>query len=265
MTNYVMSERRACRLIGLARSSKRYVSRRAASDQALQERLSELARKRPRFGYRRLHALLRREGQAVNHKKVYRLYRQARLSLRRRRRRRWERIGPGPAATPNRPNERWSMDFVSDSMTNGQNLRVLVIVDDYTRECVAIEVDTSLSAMRVCRVLESAIGQRGRPESIVVDNGPEFRSRALASWSERAGAALRFIEPGKPVQNAFCGSFNGRLRDECLNANWFFHLREARRRIRAWRDEYNNLRPHSSIGYRTPAEFAKAAAVRAMQ
>ena len=157
------------------------------------------------------------------------------------------------------------MDFVSDSLANGQSLRVLVIVDDFTRECVAIEADTSLSGLRVCRLLETAVGQRGRPLSIVVDNGPEFRSRILAVWSERTGVALRFIEPGKPVQNAFCESFNGRLRDECLNANWFLHVREARRKIRAWRDEYNLQRPHSSLGYRTPAEFAEGAGVRAIQ
>ena len=167
MTTYVVSERRACRLIGLSRSTKRYRICRPERDGEVQQRLTELARQRPRYGYRRLHAVLRQEGMVVNHKRVYRLYREARLSLRRRHRRRWERIGPGPGAAPTRPNERSSMGFVSDSLGNGQSLRVLTVVDDYTRECVAIEVGTSLSALRVCRVLEAAVGQRGRPESIV--------------------------------------------------------------------------------------------------
>lgn len=260
-----MSERRACRLIGLSRSTKRYESRRRERDEALQARLQALAQKRPRYGYRRLHALLKREGFEINHKRVYRLYCDARLSLPRRRRRKWERIGPGPAAKPTRPNERWSMDFVSDSLSNGQTLRVLTVVDDYTRECIAIEADTSLSAQRVQHVLDSAVGLRGRPSTIVSDNGPEFRSRTLQVWSERTRVPLRYIEPGKPVQNAFIESFNGRLRDECLNANWFFNVKEARRNIRAWQNDYNNCRPHSSLGYRTPAEFAEAAGVRALQ
>jgi len=148
------------------------------------------------------------------------------------------------------------MDFVSDSTATGQTVRVLTIVDDYTRECLATETDTSLSGWRVRRVLDRITGERGRPEVIVVDNGPEFRGRAVESWSEQRGVRLKFIEPGKPVQNAFIESFNGRLRDECLNANWFLNVKDARRRIEAWRWHYNHERPHSSLHYRTPAEFA---------
>ena len=265
MNRYELSERRACRLIGLARSTKRYQARVSEKEARIRAQLQELAVKRPRYGYRRLHALLKRAGEHVNHKRVYRLYRELGLPLRRRRRRKLMRRGPGPAAVPSRANERWSMDFVSDSLSNGQALRVLTVVDDHTRECVAVEVDTSLPGERVCRVLESAVGQRGRPMSIVVDNGPEFRGRTLQAWSEQRQVSLRFIEPGKPVQNAYIESFNGRLRDECLNANWFVNVKDARRKIRAWREEYNRQRPHSSLSYKTPAEYAEQLGVRALQ
>jgi putative transposase len=147
------------------------------------------------------------------------------------------------------------MDFVSDCLATGQTVRILTIVDDFTRECLALESDTSISGLRVARVLGAITGQRGRPEAIVVDNGPEFRSRAMEAWSEQQHVSLRFIEAGKPVQNAFAESFNGRLRDECLNANWFLNLKDARRKIRAWREDYNEARPHSALGYVTPREY----------
>jgi putative transposase len=164
-----------------------------------------------------------------------------------------------PAALPQRANQRWSMDFVSDCTAAGRSIRALTLVDDYTRECLAIEVDTSLGGRRVRRVLEAVLGKRGRPETVVVDNGPEFRGRALAGWSEERSVRLQFIEPGKPMQNCFIESFNGRLREECLNVNWFLTVVDARRKIEAWRRDYNEQRPHSSLGYLTPEQFAQLA------
>jgi putative transposase len=186
--------------------------------------LKELAAKRMRFGYRRLTAMLTREGIAANHKRVYRLYREEGLAMRIRHRRRirWSGVVTSPAAA--KPNERWSMDFVSDCVSSGTVIRLLTIVDDCTRECPAIEVDTSLGGLRVRRVLDRIASERGLPEAIVVDNGPEFRGRVLTAWSEERGVRLEFIQPGKPTQNAYIESFNGRLRDECLNANWFTSL-----------------------------------------
>jgi putative transposase len=253
-----MSERHARRLLRLSRSTHRYRSRKAERDRALRVQLKELAAKRMRFGYRRLTVLLVRAGMAVNHKRVYRLYREEGLAMRIRQRRRirWNGVTVSPAAT--RPNERWSMDFVCDCVSTGQVIRMLTVVDDYTRECPAIEVDTSLGGLRVCRVLERISNERGLPEAIVSDNGPEFRSRALTAWSEQRGVRLEFIQPGKPVQNAYVESFNGRLRDECLNANWFLTLKDARQKIESWRQDYNQQRPHSSLSYLTPAESAQA-------
>jgi putative transposase len=227
--------------------------------------MRELARIWPRFGYRRLYVLLREEGNRVNHKRVYRLYREEGLMLRRKRRRKWVRFGAGPKNLPTRPNERWSLDFVSDAAANGQTIRVLAVVDDYTRECLALEVDTSLPGIRVARTLNQIVQRRGRPNGIVLDNGPELRGRALQSWSENERVPLLFIDPGKPVQNAFVESFNGRLRDECLNANWFLNTADARWRIQAWGKQYNELRPHSSLGYLTPAAFAARAAITLRQ
>ena len=257
---YQVSERHACRLVGLGRSTNRYRARKAERDAALRARLKELAVKRMRFGYRRLTAMLTREGMAANHKRVYRLYQEEGLAMRMRTRRRirWRGSVAHPAAS--RPNERWSMDFLSDCVSTGKVIRMLTIVDDCTRECPAIEVDTSLGGLRVRRVLERMATERGLPEAIVVDNGPEFRGRALAAWSEQRGVRLEFIQPGKPVQNAFVESFNGRLRDECLNANWFTSLNDARRKIETWRRDYNEQRPHSSLAYMPPAEFARTRA-----
>lgn len=254
---YAMSERHACRLIGLARSTKRYQRRSSDADQVLRQRLRTLALSRPRFGYRRLGVLLAREGRKANHKRIYRLYRLEGLMVRRRRRKRLVRGMDQMAPAPQRNNERWSMDFVSDSLAGGRTIRALTLVDDYTRECLAIEVDTSLGGMRVRRVLEAVIAKRGRPERIVVDNGPEFRGRAVAAWSEERHVRLQFIQPGKPVQNAFIESFNGRLREECLNANWFVNLADAKRKIEQWRTDYNEQRPHSSLGYLPPQQFAQ--------
>ena len=254
---YEMSERHACRLLGLGRSTYRYRARRNELDAELRARLNELAAKRMRFGYRRLTALLVREGIAANHKRVYRLYREEGLAMRIRQRRRirWTGAVSSPVAT--RPNQRWSIDFVSDCVSTGRVIRMLTVVDDCTRECPAIEVDTSLGGMRVRRVLDRIVSERGLPKAIVLDNGPEFRGRVLAAWSEERGVRLEFIQPGKPAQNAFAESFNGRLRDECLNANWFTSLSDARRKIEDWRQDYNQERPHSSLNYLPPAEFAR--------
>ena len=252
-----MSERHACRLLGLGRSTHRYRSRRAERDAALRARLKELAAKRMRFGYRRLTAMLVREGILANHKRVYRLYREEGLAMRIRQRRRIRWTGAVSSLVATRPNERWSMDFVSDCVSRGRVIRMLTVVDDCTRECPAIEVDTSLGGLRVRRVLDRIASERGLPEAIVLDNGPEFRGRALAAWSEERGVRLEFIQPGKPAQNAYAESFNGRLRDECLNANWFTSLSDARRKIETWRQDYNQQRPHSSLDYLAPAEFAR--------
>jgi len=254
-----MSERHACRLLGLGRSSHRYRARKER-DAALRMRLKELAARRMRFGYRRLTAMLLREGVPANHKRVYRLYREEGLAMRIRQRRRirWSGEVVKPAAS--HPNERWSMDFVSDCMSSGKVIRMLTIVDDCTRECPVIEVDTSLGGLRVRRVLDRIASERGLPGAIVLDNGPEFRGRALAAWSEERGVRLEFIQPGKPTQNAYIESFNGRLRDECLNANWFTSLSDARRKVETWRLDYNQQRPHSSLDYLPPAEFARKAA-----
>ena len=256
---YEMSERHACRLMGLGRSTHRYRARRER-DAALRMRLKELAARRMRFGYRRLTAMLLREGMPANHKRVYRLYREKGLAMRIRQRRRirWSGAVVKPAAS--QPNERWSMDFVTDCVSSGKVIRMLTIVDDCTRECPVIEVDTSLGGLRVRRVLDRIASERGLPGAIVLDNGPEFRGRALAAWSEERGVRLEFIQPGKPTQNAYIESFNGRLRDECLNANWFTSLSDARRKVETWRLDYNQQRPHSSLDYLPPAEFARKAA-----
>jgi len=254
---YEMSERHACRLMGLGRSTHRYRARKAERDSELRTRLKELAARRMRFGYRRLTAMLLREGMAANHKRVYRLYREEGLAMRIRQRRRIRWNGVVTRLAASRRNERWSMDFVSDGISTGRVIRMLTLVDDCTRECPAIEVDTSLGGLRVCRVLDRIASERGLPEAIVLDNGPEFRGRALAAWSAERGVRLEFIQPGKPVQNAYVESFNGRLRDECLNANWFTSLSDARRKIETWRQDYNQQRPHSSLNYLPPAEFAR--------
>ena len=254
---YEMSERHACRLLGLGRSTHRYQARRNERDTALRTRLKELAAKRMRFGYRRLTAMLVREGISANHKRVYRLYREEGLAMRIRQRRRIRGTGAVSSSVATRANQRWSIDFVSDCVSTGRVIRMLTVVDDCTRECPAIEVDTSLGGLRVRRVLNRIASERGLPEAIVLDNGPEFRGRALAAWSEERRVRLEFIQPGKPAQNAFAESFNGRLRDECLNANWFTSLSDARRKIEDWRRDYNQQRPHSSLNYLPPAEFAR--------
>ena len=255
-----LSERRSCGLVGISASSLRYRPRRVQVS-GLAERMLALARERPRYGYRRLHVLLRREGFDVNHKRVHRLYRSEGLMVRRRLRKRLTRTARVPRPLPSRPNERWSLDFVSDQLADGRVFRTLNVVDDFTRECRAIEVDTSLSGARVARVLEAASLEYGRPSVLVTDNGPEFISKALDAWAYRNRVELHFIQPGKPTQNAFVESFNGRFRDECLNEHWFESLNEARAVIEKWRSDYNGYRPHSSLGDITPEEFAERTAL----
>ena len=248
-----LSERRACGLVGLGRSTCRYETRRAEWP-ALRERLHALAAERRRFGYRRLYILLRREGYRVNLKRVYRLYRDDGLAVRRRRRRR--RVARGtPLAGPTRINERWSLDFLLDTLEDGRRVRLLAVVDDFTRTCLAIEVDTSIGGRRVVEVLQRLVETRARPAVLITDNGPEFVGRALDAWAYAQGIRLHFIEPGKPNQNAYVESFNGRFRDECLNEHWFLSLAHTRQIVEAWRLDYNAVRPHSSLGNVSPTEF----------
>lgn len=252
------SERRACDLASLRRSTCRYESRRV-DDKRLVERLHELAGERPRYGYQMLTMLLRREGWNVNKKRVYRLYKAAGLKVRRRGRRKLRVVrAPRPMAVA-RPNERWSMDFVSDYLAGGRRFRTLNIIDTFTRECLAIEVDFSLPSTRVVRVLNKLIWTYRLPESLRVDNGPEFISKALDLWASQHGVKLDFIQPGKPMQNGHVESFNGRFREECLSQNHFPTLARARVDIEAWRVHYNCERPHSSLDARTPKEFGDIA------
>lgn len=248
------SERRACTLVGIGRSAVRYRPRPRADASVVCQRLRTLAAERPRFGYRRLHVLLRREGIIVNHKRVARRYRAEGLAVRRRTRKRVARDRRDVPVPPTRPNEQWAVDFVSDALAWGRRIRLFAVLDTWTREALAIEVDTSLPGERVVRALGRLTADRGIPGEIVLDNGPELAGRALDQWAYAHGVRLHFIEPGKPVQNAVIESFNGRLRDECLNEHWFVSLADARRIVEAWRTDYNQTRPHSALGYRTPAE-----------
>lgn len=247
---------RACGLVGISRSLYGYRSRRA-DGATLRERICTLAGEKRRYGYRRIHVLLRREGWQVNRKRTYRLYRAAGLAVRRRKR---KRIGPferKPLPRPSAVNQSWSMDFVADGLRDGRKLRCLTIVDDYSRECLAIEVDTSINGKRVAAVLERLADLRGLPSSITVDHGPEFDGQVLDTWAYEHGLRLNFIRPGKPVENAYIESFNGRFRDECLNEHWFLTIVHARGIIESWRIEYNTVRPHSSLANLAPEHFAR--------
>jgi putative transposase len=258
---YRRSERRACQLAGMGRSSCRYQGRRRDDDE-LRQRLRELAEERRRFGYRRLTVLLRREGRRVNPKRVYRIYCAEGLAVRCRKRPRRKAAARAPLALPVRADQVWTMDFMHDNLASGRKFRTLNLMDGFTREAPRIEVDTSLPGLRVARVLEEVARERGYPQAIQVDNGPEFISRVVDQWAFEHGVALHFIEPGKPTQNAFIESFNGKFRDECLNGNWFLTLPEAREKIEMWRRDYNQARPHSALRYQTPEEFAAQAAAR---
>jgi putative transposase len=259
-TAHQMSLRRACRVVGLSTATWRYCRRGRRDNRELLRRLQTHAAVRPRYGYRRLHVLVAREGVKANHKRVHRVYREAGLQVRRRERKRLTRRERVPLPAPSRARERWSMDFMADTLSDGRTFRTLNIVDDFTRECVAIEVDRSLPGARVVRVLERLRSTTGLPATIVVDNGPEFAGRTLDAWAYANHVELRFIRPGKPIENAYVESFNGKCRDECLNEHWFVSLADAKALIEAWRIDYNTVRPHSALKGCTPEQFALASA-----
>jgi putative transposase len=257
MNEFKFSERQACGLLDLKRGTYRYETR-PDHNEKLREELVELARQNPRFGYRRLWILLtRRKGWDVDPKRVHRLYREEGLAVRRLRRKRTARATPADSRVT-APNQEWALDFVHDSVASGRSIRALTLVDVFTRECPAIEVGSSLGSRRVTRVLDRVIEIRGVPAGLRCDNGPEFTSRHFLGWCEEKRIQLIHIQPGRPMQNGHVESFNGRFRDECLNANWFQNLVDAKQKIEQWRESYNSDRPHSSLDYRTPTEFAEA-------
>lgn len=255
--NHQFSERRACDVVGLCRSSCRYQAK-PKNDEEIRSRLRELAEQRRKFGAPRLHTMLQREGYQINHKRTERLYREEGLSLRLKKRKKRTSHLRVVLDRPERVNQHWSMDFVSDNLFSGRRFRILTVVDDFNRECPVLEADHSLTGQRVSRVLDRVALTRGLPEVITVDNGPEFISKALDLWAFENKVKLRFIQPGKPTQNAYIESFNGKFRDECLNEHVFVNLEGARKTIEAWRRDYNANRPHSSLGQMTPEEFSAA-------
>jgi putative transposase len=256
---YEVSERRACATIGADRKTVRYRSRRP-DDAVVRARLRELASIRRRFGYRRLHILLRREGIVMNHKKLRRLFREERLQVRRRGGRKRALGTRAPLTLPQGPNQRWSLDFLSDAMTDGRRFRILAVVDDFTRECLVLVADTSLPGLRVARELDALIAIRGCPAMIVSDNGTELTSMAMLRWSQERQVEWHYIAPGKPTQNAFIESFNGRLRAELLNETLFGSLAHACEALSLWKNDYNTIRPHSGLGNLTPAAYADRSA-----
>jgi len=252
---YQLNESRACGLVGITRWINRYKSRRDPQDE-LRQRLRDLAGNRPRYGYRRLTVMLRREGWRVNTKRVYRIYREENLGVRTAQRKKRSTHLRVPLSEPTRPNQRWSMDFVSDRIADGRWFRILTVVDQYTRECLCAYADRSQTGEKVVVQMKRLALLRGVPESITTDNGGEFAGKAMEIWAYQNGVKLDLIRPGKPVENGYIESFNGRLRDECLNGQIFFDLADAREKLECWRRDYNEHRPHSSLADRTPAEFA---------
>lgn len=248
---HTLSQRRACRLIGCNRQSARHISKRS-DDAELREAMKQLAQVKPAWGYRMLHGALRLDGWHFNHKKAHRLYREEKLALRRRGKKRLKCEKRGEVAVATRSGQRWTMDFVHDTLASGRSFRTLNLMDTFTRQCLGQEVDSSLSGRRVTRLLDHVIERHGLPAEIQTDNGPEFRSKALDLWAYRNGVKLVFIEPGKPTQNGHIESFNGCFRAECLDQEWFGSLQQARESIEAWRISYNSQRPHSSLGYVPP-------------
>ena len=256
---YGISQRRACRLVPISRKAINYVPTRPVQDAVLVKRLKALAEQYPRYGYLILHGLLRQEGLVINRKRTYRLYTALKLQIRTKRRKKLTRPRV-PMAVPMRPNERWSADFVHDQRADGRRFRVLNIVDDFSRVCVGQLTELSISGARMARFLDQLAETRGLPEILVLDNGPEMTSKAMFFWSQRQQVTLHFIQPGKPTQNAFVESFNGRFRDSCLNQQWFQDIDDARSIIDTWRTHYNEERPHSSLGYLPPKTFEQQAA-----
>lgn len=256
-----VSERRACHVLKVDRSSVRYKSTRP-DDTHLREAMKKVAAERRRFGYRRIYVMLARQGIHMNQKKLRRLYREEGLQVRKRGGRKRALGTRRPMLLPTKANERWSLDFVSDAFTDGRRFRVLAVVDDYSRECLSLVADTSLSGIRVTRELDALIKQRGRPNTIVSDNGTELTSMAVLKWCQETGVEWHYIQPGKPMQNGFVESFNGSFRDECLNETLFSTLIQARQQITDWRKDYNHNRPHSSLGNLTPIEYAMKMALQ---
>jgi putative transposase len=254
MEEHRVSGRKACGALGMSRSVLYYEAA-GRDDAGLRAAIRSVAEKRRRWGYRRIVVRLKREGWPDNHKRVARVYREEGLQVRRRARKRISRGEREPLLKAEGVNEVWAMDFVSDT-AGGRKVRMLTVLDCYSRECLAIEVDTSIGGARVCRVLNQLATERKRPKQIMIDNGPEFSGSALDAWAYAQGVKLHFIEPGKPSQNGYIESFNGKLRDECLNENWFVNLGDCRRTVEAWRQDYNMERPHSALGGRTPVEYA---------
>jgi len=255
---FSISQRRACLLSSLSRKAARRPPLRPARDGPVVRRLKQLGERYPRYGYLMLHALLRREGLVENRKRTYRLYCELGMQVRTKRRKKLVRSRV-PLDVPLRVNDRWSLDFVHDQLAGGRRIRILNVVDDYSRLCIGQLVDTSISGGRMARYLDLLIESRGKPKRIVMDNGPEMTSKAMFMWSQHRSVRLHYIQPGKPTQNAFVESFNARFRDGCLNQQWFTDLADARTIIDRWRQDYNEVRPHSSLGYRTPAVFEAAA------
>jgi putative transposase len=247
----------------MSRTSFGYAPVVKPDEEQIRKRLKKLSETRSRFGCPRLHIMLRREGFMINHKRTERLYRQERLALRIRRRKKLASLLRTDIPQPNYANHIWSMDFMRDNLSDGRTIKLLSVVDEYTRKCFRIEVDTSINGVRVTKILSDISQTHGLPEIIIIDNGPEFISNALDAWANNRGVNLTFIRPGKPVENAYIESFNGRLRDECLNENWFLSVEHARRVVEEWRIDYNTARPHSSLDSLSPEEFIRQEARKA--
>ena len=256
---YQVSQRRACRLVPISRKAVRYQALRRPADAMLRKRLQSLGERYPCYGYLMLHEMLKIKGLVQNRKRTYRLYCELGMQVRIKKRKKLVRPRI-PLTVPSKPNERWSLDFISDQLFDGRRFRVLNIVDDYSRVCVGQVVDSSISGERLVRFLEQLRETRGLPDGLVLDNGPELTSKAMFFWSQATGVKLLFIQPGKPTQNAFVESFNGRFRDGCLNQHWFKDLTDAKQIISDWRKHYNEERPHSSLGYKVPKVYEKEAA-----
>ena len=252
-----LSERRACSLVGLSRDSYRHPPQESEMNQTLSAKIIEIAHVRRRFGYRRIHDLLRPEFASVNHKRVLRLYQEANLSVRKRKKAKRPASERVPLQLARAVNEVWSMDFVSDSLANGRRIKCLTVADDFSHECVQIGIDFGISGEYVTRLLDEAARFRGYPLAVRTDNGPEFTSRAFMAWAQGHGIRHILIEPGRPMQNGYIESFNGKFRDECLNEHWFQTLGQARSAIAIWRQDFNEVRPHSSLGRIPPARFAE--------
>ena len=259
--SFGLSKNKACKFTALRRATFDYKSRREP-DTELRKLLIEIAHKRRRFGSPRLHIMIRRKGIIVNHKKIERIYQEEKLQIRKRKKKKLTGCLRVPAPLPQKPNQRWSMDFMSDSFCTGRRFRVLNVIDDYTRECIAIETDSSLPGKRVVRVLSLLIDLREKPETITCDNGPEFISKAVDEWAYKNNIKIDYINPGKPNENCFIESFNDKFRNECLNEHWFLNINQAREIIETWRNDYNDERPHSSLNDLTPVEFRKKEELR---